>query len=335
MRVDEVMAAFREGRVVGPRGVVPATGFLVTWKSLLVLGDAFVLKLRRPIDVDGENQAGVGARKVIALRERHVGRRVSPRVYWPDAELALDDDGGLALRSGDADGEPVVAMARLPEAARLDAILTDQSVTPERLFPLMDHLMAFHVDAPVLRVWREGVAAEPVALRWTQACGELREAGVGTPFEAEGAARLGALADTFARRVAEGRLRSIHGALGLDAVFLGPDGEVLGVIDPADGPDSERFIDTGEELAGLALELRLLRSARFVGEVVARYAELAADRSLPRVAGALMALVAVKRAGRALREAAFEGERARARAEALLEVASGLVGGARPFDGAL
>jgi hypothetical protein len=48
-----------------------------------------------------------------------------------------------------------------------------------------------------------------------------------------------------------------------------------------------------------------------------------------------MALVAVRRAGRALREAAFEGERARARAEALLEVASGLVGGARPFDGAL
>ncbi len=325
------MAAFRARRVIGPRGIVPATGFLVTWKSLLILGEDFVLKLRRPIDVDGENQAGVGARKIIALRERHVGRRVGAGAYWPDAELALGDDGGLVLQSGDGDGEPVVAMRRLPDAGRLDRVLVAPELAPSHLFPLMDHLMAFHVDAPVMRVWYEGAAPEPIARRWTSACQGLREAGGAVPFEADGVARFDALADTFARRVAEGRVRSIHGALALDAIFLRPDGAVLGVIDPADGTDAERFIDTGEELAGLALELRLVRSGRFVGEVLGRYIASASDKSLVRVLGPLMALVAVKRAARALREAAFEGTRATLRAETLIALAAELIAGAAPL----
>ncbi len=325
MRIDEVMTAFHEGRVLGPRGVVQATGFLVTWKSLLILGDAFVLKMRRPIDVDGENQAGLGARRVIALRERHVGRRIAPQVYWPDAELSLADGGGLVLRSGDADGEPLVAMQRLPDLARLDRVLIEPSVEAGHLFGLMDHLMAFHVDAPVMRVWQPHAAAEPVTRRWEAACEALRQAGGATPFQAAGATQLETLGPTFARRVAEGRLRSVHGALALDAIFLAPDGRPLGVIDPADGPDSERFIDTAEELAGLALELRLIRSPAFVAEVIARYASRAADRTLVRVLGPLMGLVAVLRAGRALREAVTEGESAVLRAEMLVELAAGLV----------
>jgi aminoglycoside phosphotransferase family enzyme len=335
MQLDAVMAAFREGRVTGPRGVVAATGFTLTWKALLVFGDAFVLKLRRPLDVDGENQAGLGARKVIALRERHVGRRIAPGVYWPDAELALGDEGALELRSGDADGEPVVAMKRLDAAARLDAVLQRPGVEARHLFALMAHLLRFHVDAPVMRVPVEGAAAEPVAARWEMACAALRAEGVAVAFEEAGRARLDGLAQTFATRRAEGRVRSVHGALGLDAIFLGPDGDVAGVIDPADGPDAERFIDTGEELAGLALELRLLRSAHFVGAVMGHYAGLAADRTLPRVVGPLMALVALKRAGRALREAAFEGRSARERAETLLGLAEELVGGAVPYEGAV
>jgi len=313
---------------------VAATGFLLTWKSLLVMGDAFVLKLRRPLDVDGENQAGVGARKVIALREREVGRRVSPRVYWPAAELATDEAGGLSLRSGDADGEPLVAMARLPEDMRLDRVLQQPGLEARHLHGLMAHLLRFHVDAPVMRVRDARTVAEPVIARWDAACAALGEAGAAVAFAEAGRERLMALAEVFATRVAEGRVRNVHGALGLDAVFLGADGEVAGIIDPADGPDAERFIDTGEELAGLALELRLVRSARFVGEVMGHYAALAADRTLPRAVGPLMALVAVKRAARALREASFEGARARERAETLLTLAEELVAGASPYEGA-
>jgi aminoglycoside phosphotransferase family enzyme len=349
LELQDIIDALRAGRARGPKGPLTFDTLIVTWKSVLFFGDDAVLKVRRPVDLDGENMTGLGARRVAAARERQIGRRLSPIVYLGDTVLSVDAAGEISLALGDLAGEPVVAMRRIPEAERLDHRLLEPDFKPSAMGPLMRQLFAFHVDAPVQRK-AEGVGRPLRALeRWRTAMADL-QAGLGAlgseggpnpsalaGLEARATALFEAREHLFAHRVAEGRIRDIHGALQLNHVFLPPTGHKARIIDPADGPDEERFIDTAEELAGLALEVGLVREPAFVEAMIADYSEQAQDRTLDRVLTLYAALVAVKRAGRAAREAVVPGTdaaAARTRLSIYLDAAAALIAQeeARPPD---
>ncbi len=349
MELQAIIDAIRAGRARGPNGPLSFETLIVTWKSVLFFGEDVVLKVRRPVDVDGENMEGLGARRVATARERHIGRRIAPIVYLGDTVLAVDDAGELTLSLGELQGEPAVAMRRIPDAERLDQRILEPGFGPAALGVLMRQLFAFHVEAPVQRK-AEGFGRPGRALERWRAAFEALGAGLvalgpdAAPnlavlggLEARGAALFEAREHLFAHRVAEGRIRDIHGSLQLNHVFIPPSGHKARIIDPADGPDEERFIDTGEELAGLALEVGLVREPAFVEAMIADYSEQAQDRTLDRVLTLYAALVAVKRAGRAAREAIVPGTdaaAARTRLAVYLDAAAALIAEeeARPPD---
>lgn len=320
MDPNALAQAFRAGQILGPDGPILAQRALLTRKSMLVMTASSVLKFRRPRKVDGYDQGLVSTRYGMTARERWVGRQLSPGIYHSDCVIRLDFDGDeprLSLVEGLVEGEPVVAMRRLPEQHRADLLLAGVSPAPPsglspRLFdPVIDRLVAFHTNAPVHRAPPFGVPERPAA-RLAESAARL-PAGLWPSdtarerFLSDSGALIASLERTFAHRIMEGRVREVHGELRLEHVFLDPDCAAadladVAIVDPHDGRDSERTLDTAEEILLLGLELELAAGRPFADAVIERYASFTLDLTLRRVAPAYRRLAALRLASIAFDE---------------------------------
>jgi aminoglycoside phosphotransferase family enzyme len=299
MDVMDLVARFRRGHVRGPEGLIGAERALLTRKSLLVFTRQSVLKLRRPRLVEGYDQSMMSVRYGMTARERWVGRRFAPGAYLEDCVLQVaweptgfDEEGAdevfIQLVPGLVEGEPVVAMCRLPDACRADVMLSEGRLDESDLTPFLERLVAFQAEAYCHREPPFGAGERP-AERWRQTLRELDAAEGLFPSEAararwvdETEGWLEAHAGTFAHRVMEGRVRETHGGVALEHIFLGTEhGPVL--VDPEDGPDEARTIDIGEEIFRLAVELELAGARALGEEVLEQWAGLARDATLRKV----------------------------------------------------
>lgn len=329
MNVAELTRAFLDRRILGPAGPFEPARAVVTRKSLLLFTPDLVLKLRRPLFVDGQDQSLVSVRVATSARERFIGRQLSPDVYLEEVALRLDQAGeACVLQPGWAGGEPVVLMKRLPDERRADHVLLSGLSSEEKLRQLelaMQQLARFHVDAefhtepPLASVDRPGARFHALMDRLAGALGAAERDALLT----ETNAWLERLAPTFDHRIRERRVRSLHGEIRLEHLYL--PGEVrasgalaIAFIDSDDGPDDGRVIDTAEEVMSLALELDAIAGTAFSDRVVDAYAGQTTDASLRKVARFYKRLGCLRRAAEALVDAAAPGanvaeERERAR----------------------
>jgi len=327
MNPIDLARAFRDGRVraaappeagLAHRPVpIVAERALLTRKSLLVFTSQSVIKVRRPIMVDGFDQSVPSVRYGMTGHERTVGRRIAPEVYYDDLVLrvaaahpqhdtttraalataspSIDPGPTLELVPGLVEGEPVVAMVRLPEDRRADHLLASRWVTPELFDPAMVRLATFHAESDP---HPHAPAADPAHFIPQVRDLVMRVATVATPsecrhLEAETLGWVEQLAGTLAHRVMEGRVRDIHGEVALEHLFIGEDGTPA-FIDPDDGLPEAHVMDTGEEVMRLALELDLLASPAFSDRVLETYATATADGTLRRVARLFKRLAALR-----------------------------------------
>lgn len=311
MNPTELARAFQDRRFVGPDGPLAPRRAMLTRKSLLLFSDDLVLKLRRPRLIDGYDQSLMSVRYAMIARERFIGRQLSPEVYLDDCVLRPDSNfDKVILHRGLIEGEPIVLMRRLPDAQRADRLLLD-GLAPEAARPLLERAMVrlarYHAnaehytdpalaDAPRARA-RLATVLEQVAPALTAAEHErlTRETGEW----------LDALAPTLLHRVAERRVRSLHGEVRLEHLFLaGRGASEPAFIDPNEGPDEERMLDTAEEVMSLALELDAVLGRELSDRVVDAYAAETADATLRKVARFYKRLGCLRRAAEALVEAA-------------------------------
>lgn len=323
---------FREGRVIGPLGPLVAKRAMLTRKSLVLWTGDSVLKLRRPRLVDGFDQERVSTRYGMTARERWFGRQVSPEVYLGDCVLQLvfdDSPEGAHIRlvAGLVEGEPVVAMRALPEGHRADLWLAERWIEPPHFFPVVSALIRGHLaqdahrqppfgspDRPSQRL-AELVSRVPDAL-WPD-----KQA-----FVADTTSRIDHAQQTLAHRVMEGRVRELHGEPSLDHVFLdlegdGPEGRAA-ILDPHDGLDGDRTFDVADDLFALTIPLEMIVGRSFADLVVDRYASLATDHTLRKVAIIFRRLAALRLVVQSLNEAEDPDEpdeAAAMRATAVLE----------------
>jgi len=299
--------AFRLGQIEGPQGPITAARAILTRKSLLVMTESSVLKLRRPRLVDGYDQSLLSTRYGMTARERWLGRQLSPSTYLGDCVIRLEFDGDtpvMRLIEGLVEGEPVVAMRRLPDELRADTLLMSRALEPQAFDPIVDALVAFHSNAPVHRSEPFGAASRP-AERLEQFAANIAhlwpDDGLRDGFLIDTYGHIAAAAGTLGHRVMEGRVREVHGELTLEHLFLDPDAAIVvrlddgyAICDPHDGSDAERTLDTAEEIMRLALELELACGRPFADAVVERYASLTMDLTLRRVATFYRRLAAVR-----------------------------------------
>lgn len=326
MNPIELARAFREGRVIGPRGPVAVKAALVTRRSLVLFTAQTVLKLRLPERVGDADQSLRSVRVAMAERERFIGRQLAPHAYLDDCGLKLDEDGGLRFVHEEPDAEPIVATWRQPLERRADELVAAGAVGPDDFHPVMAALARFHEDAGEPRPEDRYVEPSRTVQRWAAALGSL-EAAADDVVSADERRRLadetaGWLAEldkVLLHRIMERRLREAHGNLALEHVFL-VDPPVF--IDAADhGTTGDLIVDTAEDVMTLAMELELAAGPELADAAVARYAAHAYDPRLGLVAPLFKRLAAVRAAAEAATDPMLEDGPARARA--LVELALG------------
>jgi len=314
MNPVELARAFQSGRLVGPAGPLAGRRATITRKSLLLYTDDLVIKLRRPRFVDDQDQSLISVRHALTGRERFIGRHLSPDIYLEDVTLDFDAARDVfVVQPGWVTGEPVVLMRRLPDEQRADHVLLSGIATSRVLDQLemaMQRLASFHANA---EFHVEPPYADPATPghRFHAALGRLGAAlgeAERTALITETSAWLERLAPSFEHRIIERRVRSLHGQIRLEHLFLAGLARVQGrapvaFIDPDDGPDEGRMLDIAEDVMSLALELDAILGTAASDRVVDAYAAQTSDASLRKVARFYKRLGCLRRAAEALEEA--------------------------------
>lgn len=239
---------------------------------VFLLGDR-VYKAKKPIRTDFLDFSTRAARVAVCAREVELNRRLAPDVYLGMTELR-DPDG--------RDGEPLVVMTRMPEKARLSALLRSEVPVQDRVDEIADLIARFHRSAhrgP--HVDHEGTI-DAVRRRWRNNFRETRT----MPQDVVCDDRLDALERTvnrfldgrgqlFADRITQARIVDGHGDLLADDIFCLRDGPR--VLDCLEFDDRLRYVDGLDDAACLAMDLEFQGRADLATRFLDRYIGQADD----------------------------------------------------------
>ena len=310
--VTSIIERFRAGQVHSAGGLLKATQAISTQRSVVFLTGELAIKLRRPVPMlgtgaTGEDQSTLALRHALARQEVREGRRLSPAVYLGAATLTQGDDGALRVANDPAAfGESVVVMRRLAPEDRADVRLDRRTLSALDLRPLMGQLADYHAAGEPFQVSEGVTPVDRFCARFRVCADRLVTAGRLGEGDAGGLLadvrdHAEALSKLLAHRVAERRIRRVHGAVRLDHLFVG---EPPGIIDPLEWPDRAAITDTAEDVALLWLQLATAGARPMADQAANFYAGGAQDGTLHRVLPLFARLAAA-------REAAAENDDAR------------------------
>jgi len=254
-----------------------------THLSWVVLGVDRVLKMKKPGGHPVIDLSSPAVRRRNAHEEVRLNRRLAPQVYlgvlaleWRDGRLALVPDAAEAV-AGEHAIDWLVHMRRLPSRWMLDGMVRRGEFLPDMVDPLVNRLARFHAEARRIALdghdYLRRIVDEQQANRAVLADARADLAGAAAAcgrFERAVARHATALG----RRADGGHVVEGHGDLRPEHVcMLTPPV----VIDCLEFDATLREVDPFDEMAFLALELRVIGST-WVGDALwTRYGELLAD----------------------------------------------------------
>ena len=130
-----------QGRVVLDGQTVVVDRWIETHTAVVLLDQRRAFKIRKAVDLGYIEHMTPERRREAALRELALGRRFSPQVY--QGTWSLSGRGPLVLTRDSHKGEPVLAMARLPDELRADLVMR-RNVSPDRLLQAVGWIAHIH-----------------------------------------------------------------------------------------------------------------------------------------------------------------------------------------------
>jgi aminoglycoside phosphotransferase family enzyme/predicted kinase len=254
---------------------------VTTHISWVFLGDREVWKLKRPVDYGFVNYATLERRRRSCEDEVRLNRRLAPDVYLGVVPVRLGPHGYWLGPDGDI-VDYAVRMRRLPDESSAEALLRQDSLTPDHLASLATRLARYFegadavprvgsLDAIRANVVENFVRVEPFVGRLVS-----RET-----LDAVEAWQLGILdrqADRFRHRVDQGRIRDGHGDLRLEHVYFETDEPI--VIDCVEFNEQLRGGDVASDVAFLAMELTARSRLDLAESFLAAFALASDDHDL-------------------------------------------------------
>ncbi|WP_430332572.1 AAA family ATPase [Rhodococcus sp. ACT016] len=242
---------------------------------VLLLGDR-VYKAKKPIRTEFLDFRTRDARRAVCAREIELNRRLAPDVYLGVVELPDPATG---------EGEPLVVMRRMPEAARLSTLVRDGTMGSDvgaRIDAIADTVARFHAGAQRgAEIAAEGTV-DAVRRRW---CNNIRETraldqhvlddGRLDALERRVLRYLDGRGPLFAERIDAGRIVDGHGDLLADDIFWLDDGPRI--LDCLEFDDRLRYLDEIDDIACLAMDLEFLGRADLAARLFDRYTGAADD----------------------------------------------------------
>ncbi len=267
--------------------------------SWVLLTDAFVYKLKKPVDFGFLDFTSLERRRSACDSELLLNRRLAMDVYLdivpvrsPDPSLsagalrAYIDDRHWAEQEGRGGSDELidwaVKMRRLDQDTRADVLLSKGRLRREQVEELAQLLVGFHArcatSEAITAFGRPEAIAKNVQQNFEQTSSFLHEVLTSEQSRLVHEHQLGFLqqhGELFHERAAAGFVRDGHGDLRLEHVYFTPSG--IQIIDCIEFSDAFRYGDTGADLAFLVMDLRHQQRGDLAELLLSKYAEYSRD----------------------------------------------------------
>ncbi len=268
-----------------------------THVSYVFMAGDVVYKTKKPVDFGFIDQVAPERREAFCHAEVRLNRRLAPDVYLGVGPIVRHPGGRIAVlphgSAVPADAEVVewcVQMRRLPDDRTLRELLPAGAAPPRVAEHVIRQLIAFHEAAEVVENDPDFAGAAGDARWWEREYGET-EGFIGTTWATEDAAATRAFvasqlereAALFDARLAGGRVIEGHGDLRADHIYVLDDAaEELSIVDCIEFSEwyHFRYLDTGYDVAFLAMDLEALGYAELGDEIAGRYIAAAGDETM-------------------------------------------------------
>lgn len=253
---------------------------------VLLAGDA-VYKVKKAVRFAFLDFSTLERRHHFCREEVRLNARLAPGVYRGVVAIRLDDAGRYAIAPEDATGavEYAVRMRRLPDDRMLPALLRRGEATPALLEHIAERLAAFHAAAEAGPEVRHGGDPAVIAALLERDFAEV-DALHGLTIAADDDAAIRRFCRDFLarheallrRRQREDRIRDGHGDLHAEHVCCT---EELVIFDCIEFSPELRRRDVAAEIAFLSMDLDYRGHPDLAARLVAHYATVTGDETLP------------------------------------------------------
>jgi len=255
--MDEMIRHLQEPEALpDPTGTV---ALVQTHISVVLVADAFVYKIKKPVDFGFLNFSTLERRKYFCEREVELNSRLSRDLYVGVVPVTRQGDAYTMRETG---GEPVdyaVKMKRIPDHRLMKSLFARGEITEYHLRQIAGVVAGFHAAAAMTPEIRAFGSPERFAVNTSENFQQIREY-MGTTLSEKQFRSLKEWTEDFYRsnhalflkRMDQGRIRDCHGDLHMEHVCLTED---LPIFDCIEFNDRFRYSDTIADIAFLLMDL--------------------------------------------------------------------------------
>ncbi|MDP2920574.1 MAG: hypothetical protein Q8O43_10215 [Dehalococcoidia bacterium] len=255
-----------------------------TQMSVVFLTDAFVYKIKKPVNLGYLDYTTLEKRKYLCEQEVRLNRRLCPDVYLGVIPVTLEN-GRITLAGKNEPVEYAVKMLKLPQDRMMDVLLAGNQVTPEMISRVAEKVAEFHSRAETSPDIRRFGSLETITFN-TEENFNQTEKYIGRAVTREQYGRLMSYMRGFIRksapllnkRVADGRIRDCHGDLHAQHICF-TDG--ICIYDCIEFNDRFRYVDVAAEVSFLAMDLDRWGHAGLSRQFVSAYVSRSGDKEIP------------------------------------------------------
>jgi aminoglycoside phosphotransferase family enzyme/predicted kinase len=259
---------------------------LQTQMSFLLLGDNYVYKVKKPVNLGYLDYTTLEQRLFFCQREIELNKRLCPQTYLKVVSITRDKSG-IAIEGKGEVIEYAVKMRRLPEKAMLNLLLAANQATTEMLAKVAQKLAPFHEKAETNAEISTFGTIETISQNTSENFGQT-EKYFGTTISEAKFQHIKAYTKRFIKdntalfnkRVAEGRIRDCHGDLHAAHICFS---NGICIYDCIEFNDRFRYSDTAAEVAFLAMDLDHYGRADLSRSFVNAYIASSQDKELKKL----------------------------------------------------
>jgi uncharacterized protein len=234
-----------------------------------------VYKIKKPVRFPFLDFSTLHKRRHFLQEELRLNRRLAPSVYLGVLPISLDENGWRLGGWGEP-AEYTLVMRRLPDKRLLSFLLETKQASVALVEQLADHLAAFHAAAEPLQGMTPATHWSAVRASWNNNLDELEPLLTGAAdrqacamIRSYGAEFLGQYQDLFARRVAGGWIRDVHGDLHAEHICFAREG--IQIFDCIEFDPGLRRCDLAAEIAFLSMDMSVRGGEALVRPFMERY----------------------------------------------------------------
>ncbi len=253
--------------------------------SWVLLEDAEVYKLKKPVDLGFLDFRTLEQRRAACDAEVTLNARLAPDVYLGVVPVVRGEGGSVRLGG---DGEVVdyaVRMRRLPDHDRADVRLAEGRLAPEDVDRIALRIAGFHAAAATSEAISRHGEPDAIAANVEENFEQTRtslprylssvEIADLERFHRETVSHRA----PFLERIAKHRIRDGHGDLRLEHVYIDEHGEIR-IIDCIEFNERFRYQDVAADVAFFSMDLTRSGASALGEHFLARYAREAQDFDL-------------------------------------------------------